>query len=179
VDLTGSHPLADHEVVRVTIPGVRLERATSGDTDALTISQLRSFDDDALRLDGEPSGGASGQALRAWNRRMVASTYYYKITLDDRLVGGAIVARPEWSLLHLARIWVEPSHQHRGIGSWALALLEARFRQATLWTADAPAWAYRRRQFLKRNGYEVTHESNGIVRYQKPRKGILRLNSLP
>jgi hypothetical protein len=74
---------------------------------------------------------------------------------------------------------VDSSHQNRGIGSRSLALVEARFPQATLWTVDTPAWAHRRRHFFKQNGYQVTHEAHGTVRYEKHRKGLLRLRSLP
>jgi ribosomal protein S18 acetylase RimI-like enzyme len=161
---------------RTTVPGVGLNRgvglirATTRDVDALTESQALCFRDD---------GGPSGYDSRRWNRRMVADALYYQITLDGREVGGLIVLRPAWDHFHIVRVWVEPGFQGRGVGSRALALLEASHRQASLWTVEAPAHAHRHRQFYKRNGYRVTRETDRTVQFEKRRPPILRLRSLP
>jgi GNAT superfamily N-acetyltransferase len=160
---------------RVTLPGVGLNhgvglhRASSGDAEAVTGSQVITFG----------RGGPSGCNSRAWNRAMIAEALSYQITLDGEVVGGVIVLRPSWDHFHIVRIWVEPGHQGRGVGSRAVALLEASHRQASLWTVSAPAWAYRRRQFYKRNGFQLTREDEGTVHFEKRRRAILRLASLP
>lgn len=106
---------------------------------------------------------------------MIANTYFYKITLNGEVVGGLIVARLGWHHFHLVRIWVDPAHQCRGVGTRALALLEAARRHVTLWTVDAPAWARRRRRFYEANGYRAAYERDGSVHYEKRCRGVLRL----
>jgi ribosomal protein S18 acetylase RimI-like enzyme len=167
------------ENVGVTITGVRLDRAVSSDTDILTESQLHTFDDDARRFPDERFAGPTGYRSPAWNRTMIANACYYKVELNGAVVGGLVVLRQDWSHFHIPRIWVDSAHQSRGLGSRALALAEARFPQATLWTVDVPSWAHRRRHFFKANGYQAAYEANGTVRYEKHRRGILRLRSLP
>ncbi|HEY8472581.1 MAG TPA: GNAT family N-acetyltransferase [Natronosporangium sp.] len=152
--------------------GVGLYRATSRDTDALTTSQLRTFHHH------QPWSGAAGHG-REWNRKLVAEGLYYRITLAGHEVGGLIVTRPGWDHFHIVRIWVEPEQQGRGVGSRALALLEASHRQGGLWTAEVPARARRRHRFFQRNGYEVVGESPTTVQLAKWRPGLLRLRSLP
>lgn len=153
--------------------GVGLYRATTRDTDAFTTSQILTFRHDP------PPAGPSRYDCPEWNRKMVIEALCYEITLAGRVVGGLIVTRPGWDHFHIVRIWVEPDHQGRGVGSRALALLEASHQQARLWTVDAPAWAHRRRRFYHRNGFQVIRESDGTVHLGKTRPGILRLRSLP
>jgi len=179
VALPPEAPAKDHESVGPTITGVRLVRATSGDSDLLTQSQVRTFDDDARRFDSEPSTAAPPAWTNPTNRRLIANSYYYRIEHDQVLVGGLIVLRLDWSEFHIARIWVETAYQRQGIGSRAMALLDGRFPQATLWTVEAPAWAYQRRHFYKGCGFDVAREARGTIYYERHRKGILRLRSLP
>lgn len=159
-------------------PGVRLSRATSDDTGVLTENQARTFAEDAQRRLDRPFGGPSGYDSPAWNGAMVATAYFYKITFDDVLVGGLIVSRPDWSHFHLARVWIDPAHQGRGIGTRALLVVEARFPQATLWTVEVPAWAYRRQHFYQNAGYQVINERHGTVYFKKRRRGVFRFSSL-
>jgi ribosomal protein S18 acetylase RimI-like enzyme len=160
--------------MRVTVPGVGLHhgvglnRATTDHAEALTASQVLTF-----------RAGGSGSGSRGWNRQMIVDALCYEITFYGVVVGGLIVVRPAWDHFHIVRIWVEPAYQGRGIGSRALALLEASHRQATLWTVEAAAEADRCRGFFERNGYHRACEADGAVRFQKRRPPILRLRSLP
>lgn len=163
----------------VTVPGVGLNRgvglyrATSRDAGTLTSSQVQTFQHD------QPPGWGAVYSSVSWNRKMIGDALYYEITLDGQVVGGLIVVRGSWEHFHIVRIWVEPGFQRRGIGSRALALLETSHRQASLWTAEVPAWADRRELFFKRNGYDVTCVAHDTVHLAKQRPGVLRLRSLP
>lgn len=152
--------------------GVGLHRATSADIGHFTESQSRTF------APTEQNGQPSGYDSLEWNCRMISSSLSYEITLDGMVVGGLIVTRLGCDHFHIVRIWVEPGYQSAGIGSRALALLEASHRQASLWTVEAPSRACRRRHFYKRNGYAISREGNGIVHFEKRRTPILRPRSL-
>lgn len=153
---------------------VRLSRATSLDAAVLAETETRSFQSGARDRD---AGRPAGHGSPSWHKRMAEAAYYYKIMVGDLVVGGLIALRLDWNHFHIARIWVDPAHQRRGVGSRALALLEGRFPQATRWTADAPAWAHRRHRFLHRCGYRVTRRSADAVHFEKRRRGRFRFSS--
>ncbi len=82
----------------------------------------------------------------------------YAIRDGDAVVGGIIVEPREDGEMYLQTLWVDPDRQRGGVGSEALAFLEAEHPDATAWTLETPKLSERNRAFYERHGYEVAKE---------------------
>jgi GNAT superfamily N-acetyltransferase len=149
---------------------ITFERAIPVDAVALTEVQTRTFDDDSRRFLGQPSGGPPGYDSVGWQvQRMQRGADYYKILADGQIVGGMIVFKPGPDTMVLGRIYVDPDFQDRGIGTQAMAWVEAQYPGAQTWRLDTPTWATRNHHFYEKLGYKrvrvVAAEEN--VEYEK------------
>jgi GNAT superfamily N-acetyltransferase len=98
---------------------------------------------------------------------------YYKILVDDQIVGGFIVFPKEPRCYELGRIFVDPGFQNQGIGTEAFEYLWKEYPLAKRWTLGTPAWNRRTRHFYKKVGFvEIgTDGHDGILferRIQSP-----------
>jgi ribosomal protein S18 acetylase RimI-like enzyme len=144
------------------------EKATPADAAALTAVQKRTFDDDARRFSGQPSGGPPGYDSERWQlTMMIRATAYYKIVDGDQIIGGIIVFDMGGGHFVLGRIWIDPAYQDRGIGKQAIQFIEQAHPQAKKWTLDTPAWAVRNHHFYEKAGYVKTREADGMLFYEK------------
>ena len=137
---------------------VRLERARRGDAEALTRVAVRSFDDDSQRFGGLPRGGPPGYDDVVWHRQAMRQGIYYKILVDGVIAGGIILYDLHRGHMNLGCFFIEPDRQGQGIGSQAVALIEAAHRRVTKWSLDTPAWSPRNHHFYEKLGYVRTGE---------------------
>jgi ribosomal protein S18 acetylase RimI-like enzyme len=137
-----------------------IQRATDQDAVELTAIQTRTFEDDNQR---KPPGcsleGPPGYDSVAWNTARIASTPYFKIVCDGRIVGGIIVFRMGDGHYELGRIYVDPAFQDQGIGQAAMRQLLAAYPHARRWTLGTPKWALRNQHFYEKLGFVVVRET--------------------
>jgi GNAT superfamily N-acetyltransferase len=93
----------------------------------------------------------------------------YKILADGIFCGGvAFYERGETPGVYcLARIYVLPAFQNRGVASAAILLCEATVDNAALWTLDFPADQHANRRCYEKAGYidtgERREQSGGVI----------------
>jgi len=93
---------------------------------------------------------------------------YYKILVDDQIVGGFIVFRQRPREYELGRIFVDPDFQNQGIGAQTFEFLWQEFPLAKQWTLGTPAWNRRTRHFYKKVGFvEVGEDGRGGILLEK------------
>ena len=139
---------------------VRIERATIEDAERLTETQTHTFEDDnKLKSPGCSMEGPPGYDSVDWNAEWIGRTPYYRILLDDRIVGGLIVFDMGQGKYELGRIWVDPHFQNRGIGQQAIRLMLEAFPEATKWTLGTPSWAARNQHFYEKMGFVKVRET--------------------
>jgi len=80
----------------------------------------------------------------------------YAIYADGALCGGVTAYARGGGVYYLARLYVAPALQGRGVASRAIALLEARFPDARKWTLDFPADQPANRRCYEKAGYRDT-----------------------
>jgi len=143
---------------------IRFEKARAADASALAQVSERAFHSD-IHCGAPGMGGPPGYSSEAWQRRMIGIGQYYRIVLDDQIVGGFIVFRKGTRHYELSRIFVDPDHQNQGIGAQAFEFLWKEFPLAKKWTLGTPAWNRRTRHFYKKVGFvEVgTDGRDGIL----------------
>jgi GNAT superfamily N-acetyltransferase len=139
---------------------VTFERATAGDAAALVEVQRLSFKEEAARYGECPPYDETQKDLVD----LIANAIVYKIAVDGACAGNIVVRRRDDGSYYLRTVSVIPALQNLGIGSRAMAFLEAEFPDATAWHLMTPAGSTRNRHFYEKHGY---HQVNEIHRSQR------------
>ncbi len=132
---------------------IGLVKAGPDDAPALVEVQTRTFDDDARRFGGRPSGGPPGYDSLDWQLWAMRKAIYYKIVDGERIVGGLILFDMRRRHFNLGRIFIDPDYQDRGIGTRAILLAEQAHPHVNRWSLDTPDWATRNHHFYEKLGY--------------------------
>ncbi|RPI49244.1 MAG: N-acetyltransferase [Chloroflexi bacterium] len=140
------------------VPAVGFEKARPRDAEALTQVSVRSFDDDSRRYGGLPRGGPPGYDVPEWHRWAMRRGIYFKILAGDVIVGGIILFDLRRRHFNLGCFFVDPDHQGQGIGTRAVAFVEAAHPHVKKWSLDTPAWSPRNHHFYEKLGYVRTGE---------------------
>jgi RimJ/RimL family protein N-acetyltransferase len=113
-------------------------------------------------------GGPPGYKSAAWQAKMMHLGDYFKIILEDHLIGGIIVFRKGTRHYELGRIFIDPAYQNRGIGTQAFAFLWKEYPLAKRWTLGTPAWNQRTRHFYKKVGFtEIGGDGHGGILFER------------
>ena len=145
----------------------RFERAKPRDASALARISERAFHSD-IHCGAPGIGGPPGYDSERWQSRMMRVGEYYKILVNDEIVGGFIVFRKETRRYELGRIFVDPDFQNQGIGTQAFEFLWKEFALAKTWSLGTPAWNRRTRHFYKKVGFvEVGKDGPEEIRLEK------------
>jgi GNAT superfamily N-acetyltransferase len=126
----------------------------------------RAFDDDASWGGGGP-GGPFGYACPEWQTKAMRWGRYLAIVLDGLVVGGIIVRAIQRGHYEIDRIFVDPVHHRKGIGSEAMRLLEGAYPDAYLWTLGTPDWNTRTPGFYRSLGYVCVGEDMGSLLFEQ------------
>jgi GNAT superfamily N-acetyltransferase len=143
---------------------VTFERATVEDAEMLVEVQRLSFKEEAERYGECPPYDETPADLVD----LIANAIVYKIAVDGACVGNIIVRSRDDGSYYLRTVSVIPAFQNLGIGSRAMAFLEAEFPDATAWHLITPAGSIRNRRFYEKHGY---HQVNEI--YRSPRLTLI------
>lgn len=136
---------------------VRLEKATSDDAWVLAQISQRAFHSD-VHYGAPRLGGPPGYSSDRWQIKMMMGGDYFKILLDDQIVGGIVVRLMGYQYYEVVRIFVDPAVQNNGIGTRTFALLWARYPDVKRWTLGTPGWNTRTPHFYRKVGFEETGE---------------------
>lgn len=144
---------------------ITVRPAEAGDLEELVASSKRAFDAD-VDFGAPGPCGPPGYDSVEWHRRALTWAHVLWLVDGDTAVGGALVRTrgPGW--WEVARIWLVPEAQGRGLGADALRRLEAMF-PAERWTLDTPTWNARTQHFYVREGYVEVRRTADLVFYEK------------
>jgi GNAT superfamily N-acetyltransferase len=132
---------------------LKFAKAKYEDADKLTEVQIKTFDDDARRFLGQPSGGPPGYNSVGWQKMIMKKGSYYKILDGNTIIGGIIVFKMKPGHYNLGRIYIDPEYQNKGIGTQAMKFIESTFKDAQKWTLGTPKLAFRNHHFYEKLGY--------------------------
>jgi GNAT superfamily N-acetyltransferase len=103
---------------------------------------------------GAPSeGGPLGYDDPKWQTRAMKIMDYYCILFVDSIVGGVVVGSGGDEHKILERIFVNPEHQNKGIGSRVMLLIMDQYPGVKVWTLGAPEWNERTSHFYEKLGF--------------------------
>ncbi len=138
---------------------IKIIPATTADAESLVAIQQQAFKRlyDVYHDEGSPYLRGADEILR-WLER--PNCKVFKIFADGVLVGG--IAAWERNGLpgeyYLARVYILPEMQNKGIASQAILLCEAEFPNASHWTLDFPVDESPNRRCYEKVGYVDTGE---------------------
>lgn len=112
-------------------------------------------------------GGPPGYASPEWHRRALGAAQVFRLVEDGTVVGGAIVWEKSATWAELARVWLVPQAQGRGVGTEVLRQLEGMFARVTRWTLDTPVWNLRNQLFYRACGYREVRRDDQEVVFEK------------
>ena len=139
----------------------------AGTSDVLTLTGIskRSFESDAL-IGGPPSGGPPGYMSVPFHMKMARQGHLYKLTVDELIVGGAILFLKD-GVLNVGRIFIAPEHFRKGYGEALMREIEVIFYDAEEITLDTPVWNVRTNAFYQKIGYKEIKRDKEFVFYSK------------
>jgi len=149
---------------------IRIEKATPQDAKILTLISQQAFDDD-VHYGAPGPGGPPGYESAQWQAKMMRIGNYYKILLDERIVGGAIIFRQKPGHYELGRMFIEPASQNQSIGARLFEFLWTEFTDARRWTLETPVWNQRTRHFYSKVGFVEIGEDADQIRFEKRLRG--------
>ena len=135
---------------------VSFKKAASRDAEKLASASKAAFEDDVhygAPVHGGKAGGPPGYQSPQWQRKMMRMGSYYKILIDNQLVGGFIVFPGAIREYYLGRVFIHPDYQNQGIGTQAMKFVFEEFPLAKNWTLDTPAWNRRTCHFYEKLGF--------------------------
>ena len=130
---------------------VALVEASEMDSERLAEVAKRAYDSD-VDVGAKGPGGPQGYDSPAFYTRSLKFLGCYVILVGEETVGGVMV---NVSGAHgvVERIFVDPDHFRKGIGSKAMELVIGRYQEVSLWTLGAPEWNTRTTAFFEKLGF--------------------------
>ena len=138
--------------------GLVFETFTNDDIDQLTGIMKSAFDEDAKRHlnedEGGPPGYDNGDFMRQWYLHSAAESY--KISKDGQLIGGISLFISDSNENYLGNIFVDPSHQDKGIGTIIWEFIEKKYSDTKIWRAETPGFSKRNHNYyVNKCGFKI------------------------
>ena len=103
-----------------------------------------------------------------WHEQMLNEGHLFQATVDDMLVGGAILFLSEnKESLYVGRIFVDSLYHKKGYGIALMELVEKTYPNVKEVNLDTPIWNVRTNSFYKKLGYIELKKEDGFSFYQK------------
>ncbi|NWK69858.1 GNAT family N-acetyltransferase [Bacillus paramycoides] len=150
-----------------------IEKATVLEAEKLTEIMKRAFDEEAkqwlpdqeeiIDYNIQPPGYSSVE-MTIYS---IEELDYFKVILDEEIVGGIIVTISGKSYGRIDRIFVDPIHQGKGIGSQVIDLIEEEFPTVRIWDLETSSRQINNHHFYKKMGFETIYETEDEYCYVK------------
>jgi replication factor A1 len=140
-------------VPEVDLSKVSLERAEEYEAEILAEISKRAFDSDiecgALNPGG-PRGYDSPKAIVG----NIKYTEYYKIMLDNMILGAILVCPRSEKHGEICGLFVDPEFHNKGVATRAFKLIYENYPEVEVWTLGSPEWNVRTKHLYEKLGYE-------------------------
>lgn len=124
------------------------------DAEILRDISVKAFNDDLKKYGSLPPGIDTIN----WHTSKVGNGMYYKILVDDTIVGGMKLFDRGNNDFRLGAIFISPAYQNQGIGSKAIKFIETEYNHIKKWTLDTPYLNTRNHKFYEKHGYKKIDE---------------------
>ena len=132
---------------------VSIERARETDGKTLAEISKRAFDSD-VEVGAQGPGGPQGYDSPEAQINNMKWTDYYKILLDDLIVGGIMVCGRSERHCEICGLFVDPQFHNKGIATRAFELIWGAYPRVEVWTLGTPEWNVRTKHFYEKLGFQ-------------------------
>jgi GNAT superfamily N-acetyltransferase len=147
---------------------IQFLKAKASDAEVLAKVCERAFHSDVDCGAPAATGGPPGYDSAAFQRKALTWSDYYKIVVDDKIVGGVFYHRTAPREFELDRIFVDPDYQNQGIGAKAMEFVLECEPLAKRWTLGTPEWNLRTRHFYPKFGFvEIGRDRFGGILFER------------
>ncbi|MEA3319756.1 MAG: GNAT family N-acetyltransferase [Bacillota bacterium] len=153
---------------------IRLLQAKLDDAEQLTGMMKKTFDEEALHWLGSIDSNIVDYNIQPPGYDSVHTTCYmieeltyYKIMLEEQLVGGIILTMTGNRFGRIDRIFIDPAYQGKGLGSEVIRLVEKAHPSVTTWDLETSPRQKGNLHFYEKMGFERTFETEDEVCYIK------------
>lgn len=152
---------------------ISIEKATILDVEKLTEIMKRTFDEEAKQWLCDQEGvidyniqppGYSSVEMTIYS---IEELDYFKVIMYEEIVGGIIVTISGKSYGRIDRIFVDPKHQGKGIGSQVIDFIEEEFPSVRIWDLETSSRQINNHHFYKKMGFETIFETEDEYCYVK------------
>jgi GNAT superfamily N-acetyltransferase len=144
---------------------VSLIIATEFDAERLAELSKLAFNTD-VEVGAPTEGGPPGYDEPKWQTRAMKIMDYYCILLDNSIMGGVVVGSGGVEHKILERIFVDPEHHNKGIGTRAMQLTIDQYPLAKVWTLGTPEWNERTSHFYEKLGFTQVGWDNADPKFR-------------
>jgi len=152
---------------------IKLEKAVESDAKCIFDMQVKAFTPSLERYQDFDTSPAAETIERTIMRITNPSGGFYKIMLDDQLVGAICVSWKEKSRLWISPMFILPEYQGQGIAQKTIVKLEETFPDATTWELatileeKGNCYLYEKMGFTKTGVIKKLNSSATLVYYKK------------
>ena len=93
----------------------------------------------------------------------------WRIELDGALIGALFVVPQGGGAMRLEDFVIDPAQQGKGYGRRALALLDALYPDARVWTLCTPEFSAGNRHLYETSGFVPVGAHDGLIEYRRER----------
>lgn len=133
---------------------VKFNISLESDAKVLRDVAIKAFEDDRVKYGSMPPGIETLE----WHLAKVRNGMYYKIILENRIIGGINLYNLGNGHFRLGAIFIEPEYQNQGIGTKAIDFIENTYPHIKRWSLDTPYQNYKNHDFYERQGYVKVDE---------------------
>lgn len=152
---------------------ITIEGAVLSDAEKLTEITKKTFDEEMKNW--LPKQGCvndcnispPGYASIEMTKYMIRELNYFKVLLNNEIIGGVIITLSGESFARIDRIFIDPIYQGKGIGSSVINLVERMFPNVRFWDLETSSKQINNHYFYEKMGYKTTIESDDEFCYLK------------
>jgi len=127
-------------------------QASEIDSERLAEISKKAFETD-VEVGSPNPGGPPGYDDSDWQTKTMKIMDYYCILMNESIIGGVIVGDGGGEHKILERIFIDPEHFRKGIGSQAMKQTMEEYPEAKIWTLGTPEWNTRTQHFYEKLGF--------------------------
>ncbi|MGF2616038.1 GNAT family N-acetyltransferase [Rossellomorea vietnamensis] len=152
---------------------IYLERAVIDDADRLTDIMKRTFDEEAKRWLSHQEGVLDyniqppGYTSVVMTKYMINELEYFKIMMNEELVGGIILTITGNSYGRIDRIFIAPECQGKGVGTAAIRLVKEKYHRIRFWDLETSSRQRNNHHFYEKMGYKRVFQTEEEYCYKK------------
>ncbi|WP_394121173.1 GNAT family N-acetyltransferase [Planococcus donghaensis] len=135
---------------------INLEKATASDAPAILAMQKAAFLPLLEKYQDHDTNPANETLERVLGRINSLGSHFYKILAEEKMVGAIRIRWYEDGRFWVSPLFVDPSHQGRGIAGEAMKLAELQHQEAVTWELTTILEEEGNCRFYENLGYRET-----------------------